>query len=560
MENDESIIVKATILEESCAVSTVILNATIIGGSASLAMNDSGINGDETAGDNIYSATTTASGITKTQTANLTITAQDSLSNTTINTNVSVSTYKQTTTTSSSSLGGGGGGGGGAAGSSIEGVKYFEIIKISDRIQILTMQNNELNFTFTNIAGVSMKGLTINVISKTCSDCFSFEITKELPQKYLPYVPVGMPINISIKDGTPAGEYQMEIDMRVDTGSKIKKADSRIITIIVPEHKSKRTKPIVEREIYLDKEYLEDRFGFGELYTYPKFEIKLNVKNGPNKVENLKVIESIPKEILENINDTYTELRIDGKSDKPYFNSKYPFTIIDPDPIIEFDLGSAEPFEEKTVSYTINKERIDTELFSNSPEITYESIEIIEDKPTIICGDNTCTPPDENITNCPQDCEITNIKQTQLEKQQKIETTNQCGNQICDENESKENCPQDCQTTQTNFIFESGFLTTLGSGLLAIIVACAIIFVGIKLRKSYLVSHIANKEKTVNSLLEEINFMTRRGYKKREIIARLLMEGHNETEIINSFQNTQPKKGIIEKIKKFTKRKTKKKQ
>ncbi|MCK4883496.1 MAG: hypothetical protein KAS30_01370, partial [Candidatus Diapherotrites archaeon] len=45
VENDESIIVKATILEESCAVSTVILNATIIGGSASLAMNDSGING-----------------------------------------------------------------------------------------------------------------------------------------------------------------------------------------------------------------------------------------------------------------------------------------------------------------------------------------------------------------------------------------------------------------------------------------------------------------------------------------------------------------------------------
>jgi len=554
-ENTESIVVKATITEETCSVFSVTLDAAPIGDSPSIAMNDSGTNGDETAGDNIYSATATVSGVTKTQTINITINALDSLLNHS-KADVEISVYKKSSSKGrSSSSGGGGGGGGGTAGSSIEGIHFFEIVKVPDRVKISSLKNSGFSFSLTNIAGVSMSGLSATIKSKTCEDCFSFEITKDLSKKHLPYTPIKVPVNFSVKEGIPAGEYEIEIELFVDTGSKNKKADSRKITIIVPGDKSKRKKPVVEREIYLDKQYLEDRYGFGELYVYPKFEVRLIVKNGPYRVENLKITETIPKEILENVNDLFTELRIDGKSDIAYLSSEYPFTVIDPDPIIEFDLGSAEPFEEKTVSYIIKKERIDTGLFSNQPDIEYDSLEIIK-QPTAVCGDGTCTAPDENATVCPQDC-ATAPKQTQIipEEPGKKEGTGLCGNQTCDKGESVQNCPQDCGQTQTNLFFGPGFLVVLGIGATLVIFACAMVVIAVILKKSYLASKITNIKKRRGKVTEEIKSMRQKGYRKRRIISTLLAEGRDENEIISGFQSLPKKKGILEKIREFVKKK-----
>ena len=101
--------------------------------------------------------------------------------------------------------------------------------------------------------------------------------------------------------------------------------------------------------------------------------------------KNVRIIETIPKTMAES-------------SDDITFVGLQPSSILQVDPIFEFDFAEVKAGDKKEIKYTINKKI--SEITSNTVAVYEES----DEKPAV-CGNSICESG-ETIDTCPQDCKV----------------------------------------------------------------------------------------------------------------------------------------------------------
>ncbi|MCK4884123.1 MAG: hypothetical protein KAS30_04590, partial [Candidatus Diapherotrites archaeon] len=270
-------------------------------------------------------------------------------------------------------------------------------------------ENVKLEVALANITAFSVDGKDLEVeFESDCSGCFSFT-NPTTPEKLTPYEPINLTVYAKLLKDLHAGSYK--INVIVSFRNEV--ADTRTMTLVVSESNAQQTMPIITREIRHMKSYEEETIGFRtDLYDYPSSVIVLRVKNHTTEaMNNVRVRETIPKSVLNNVFDTIYDEKTRTDIPKVIFNGNY--IVIEEDPVIEWIIDTLVPGQEVEIGYEVLEVEASSGVFID-PLTTVEGKTEPEPEPIEteqVCGDNVCQEG-ENTINCCSDCGCSNSSQT----------------------------------------------------------------------------------------------------------------------------------------------------
>lgn len=154
-------------------------------------------------------------------------------------------------------------------------------------------------------------------------------------------------VTIDVPDNMASGDYSL----RVTVAKGAAQATATSVVRVKP-YPSGHERPNVTRTVSLNRETGSSA-------------ISLRVRNGKTFVDELEVVEKIPKSLAENLDQVTFDVQ--------------PTEIIEPDPVVRWVLENLEPYETRTISYSVNQVLSDYSSYAYWP---LQQVNVVYQRPT----------------------------------------------------------------------------------------------------------------------------------------------------------------------------------
>jgi len=154
-------------------------------------------------------------------------------------------------------------------------------------------------------------------------------------------------VTIEVPDNAASGDYSLRITVAEGAAN----AETASVVRVKP-YPPGYARPTVTRTVSLDREAGASV-------------ISLRVQNSDNFVDELEVVEEIPKSLAENVDQITFDVQ--------------PTEILEPDPVVRWILENLEPYETRTISYSINRILPDYSSYAYWP---LQQVNVVYQRPT----------------------------------------------------------------------------------------------------------------------------------------------------------------------------------